>query len=204
MENNLSPTEDYYKPTIQKSLLFAVIDVLEAVTNDIDLSTYATKKQAISNIDLSAYATTEYVDNAIANIPSGGEINLENYYTKEETFSPTAIVTKEGNIATITIIDKNGTTTTSISDGKDGTGGGGSGSEEIYSTEEIEAGTWIDEKTIYRKVIEIGKLGAVSSENYGLIKQGFSDADTDMIINMKALLSYSKTRVVVEGSFFCN
>ena len=36
-ENNLSPTEEYDKPTMQKQLLFTVIDVLEAVTNDIDL-----------------------------------------------------------------------------------------------------------------------------------------------------------------------
>ncbi len=38
-ENNLSPTEEYDKPTMQKQLLFTVIDVLEAVTNDIDLMT---------------------------------------------------------------------------------------------------------------------------------------------------------------------
>lgn len=38
-ENNLSPTDEYDKSTMQKSLLFTVIDVLEAVTNDIDLMT---------------------------------------------------------------------------------------------------------------------------------------------------------------------
>ena len=38
-ENNLSPTDEYDKPTMQKQLLFTVIDVLEAVTNDIDLMT---------------------------------------------------------------------------------------------------------------------------------------------------------------------
>ena len=38
-ENNLSPTEEYDKPTMQKQLLFTVIDILEAVTNDIDLMT---------------------------------------------------------------------------------------------------------------------------------------------------------------------
>lgn len=36
-ENNLSPADEYDKPTMQKQLLFTVIDVLEAVTNDIDL-----------------------------------------------------------------------------------------------------------------------------------------------------------------------
>lgn len=38
-EKNLSPTDEYDKPTMQKQLLFTVIDVLEAVTNDIDLMT---------------------------------------------------------------------------------------------------------------------------------------------------------------------
>ena len=38
-ENSLTPTDEYDKPTMQKPLLFTVIDVLEAVTNDIDLMT---------------------------------------------------------------------------------------------------------------------------------------------------------------------
>ena len=75
---------------------------LDALDINIDLSSYATKEEltnAINSIDLSAYAkktdipsldglaTTEYVDNAIANVPSGGggNVDLSNYYTKEET-----------------------------------------------------------------------------------------------------------------------
>ena len=75
---------------------------LDALDINIDLSSYATKEEltnAINNIDLSAYAlkteipsldgyaTTEYVDNAIANAPSGGggNVDLSNYYTKAET-----------------------------------------------------------------------------------------------------------------------
>ena len=38
-ENSLSPTDEYDKSTMQMSLLFNVVDVLEAVTNDIDLMT---------------------------------------------------------------------------------------------------------------------------------------------------------------------
>lgn len=38
-ENLLTPTDEYDKSTMQKSLLFTVVDVLEAVTNDIDLMT---------------------------------------------------------------------------------------------------------------------------------------------------------------------
>lgn len=154
---------------------------LDSLDINIDLSSYATKEelqQAIASIDLSGYATTAYVDNAIANIPSGGNVDLSNYYTKAETynkeevnnliptvtngtdgqdgFSPTATVSKSGNTATITITDKNGTTTASISDGQDGTGGGSSGgSGEVYSTEETAIGTWIDGRTIYREVMEM-------------------------------------------------
>lgn len=201
---------------------------LDSLDINIDLSVYATKaelQQAIASIDLSGYATTAYVDNAIANIPSGGNVDLSNYYTKAETynkeevnnliptvtngkdgedgFSPTATVTKSGNTATITITDKNGTTTASISDGKDGTGGGSSGgSGEVYSTEETAIGTWIDGRTIYRKVIDVGTLSAVSSGNFGLVTKNFSDTDMDAIISMKALLCYSTTHIVVEGSFF--
>lgn len=38
-QNSLTPTDEYDKSTMQKSLLFTVVDVLEAVTNDIDLMT---------------------------------------------------------------------------------------------------------------------------------------------------------------------
>lgn len=76
---------------------------LDALDINIDLSSYATKEeleQAISGIDLSSYAlktdipsldgyaTTEYVDNAIANIPTNdGASDLTNYYTKEEVYN---------------------------------------------------------------------------------------------------------------------
>lgn len=38
-ENSLTPADEYDKSTMQKLLLFAVVDILEAVTNDIDLMT---------------------------------------------------------------------------------------------------------------------------------------------------------------------
>ena len=168
---------------------------LDALDINIDLSSYATKEElaeAINNIDLSAYAlkteipsldgyaTTEYVDNAIANVPSGGgTVDLSNYYTKDETYSkeetdaliptvtngvdgvsPTVTVTKEGKVATITCTDVNGTTTATS-----GGGGSSSGSGEVYSTEEIAIGTWIDGRTIYRKVISMD-LPAVKSGSY--------------------------------------
>ena len=106
---------------VTKSELQAKLDALDI---NIDLSSYATKEeltQAINSIDLSAYAkktdipsldglaTTEYVDNAVSNIPTtdltgyateeyvSTAINsipatdLSNYYTKDETYSKTEV-----------------------------------------------------------------------------------------------------------------
>ena len=52
------------------------------LTEHQDLSSYALKTEIPS---LDGLATTEYVDNAIANVPSGGNVDLSNYYTKAET-----------------------------------------------------------------------------------------------------------------------
>lgn len=50
-----------------------------------DLSSYALKTDIPTVPSLDGYATTEYVDEAIANIPTGdGSTDLSNYYTKEE------------------------------------------------------------------------------------------------------------------------
>ena len=45
--------------------------------------------------------------------------------TGADGFSPVATVSKSGKVATITITDKNGTTTAQISDGEDGSEGSG-------------------------------------------------------------------------------
>ena len=91
---------------VTKSELQAKLDALHI---NIDLSSYATKEeltQAINSIDLSSYAlkteipsidglaTTEYVDNAVSNIPT---TDLSNYYTKAETYSKTEVDTLVAN-----------------------------------------------------------------------------------------------------------
>ena len=172
---------------------------LDALDIDIDLSSYATKEemeQAISGIDLSSYAlkteipslegyaTTEYVDNAIANVPSGGTTDLSNYYTKEET---DALIPSTEGLATeeyvSTAISSIPTTDLSNYYNKDETysktevdtlvaNGGGTtttptdtSNAHVYSTEEIAIGTWIDGSTIYRKVFTVD-LPAVQSGAY--------------------------------------
>lgn len=74
VENDLSPTDEYDKPTMQKNLLFTVVDILEAVTNDIDLMTGISTE--FSNIG-QAYefleARIQQVKDKIASIPEPEE-----------------------------------------------------------------------------------------------------------------------------------
>lgn len=180
---------------VTKSELQAKLDALHI---NIDLSSYATKEeltQAINSIDLSAYAlkteipsldglaTTEYVDNAIANVPTGGNVDLSNYYTKDETYSKTEVDTLVAN-----------------SGGSGGSSSGGA--SDVYSTEETAIGTWIDGKTIYRKVIEVGTLTSVSSGNYGTVTTIFSDVACGELLRMTGIIKYgTTTRLVVDGGF---
>ena len=73
-ENSLTPTDEYDKLTMQKSLLFTVVDVLEVVTNDIDLMTGISTE--FSNIG-QAYefleARIQQVKDKIAAIPDENE-----------------------------------------------------------------------------------------------------------------------------------
>ena len=63
------------------------------LTSHQDLSAYALKTD-IPNVSLDGYATTQYVDNAIANVPT---TDLSNYYTKAETYSKTEVDTLVAN-----------------------------------------------------------------------------------------------------------
>ena len=74
VENSLTSTDEYNKSTMQKSLLFTVVDILEAVTNDIDLMTGISTE--FSNIG-QAYefleARIQQVKDKIASIPEPEE-----------------------------------------------------------------------------------------------------------------------------------
>ena len=73
-ENSLTSTDEYDKSTMQKPLLFTVVDILEAVTNDIDLMTGISTE--FSNIG-QAYefleARIQQVKDKIASIPEQEE-----------------------------------------------------------------------------------------------------------------------------------
>ena len=188
---------------------YATKEELNTAINSIDLSSYAKKTEIPTKVselendsgyltehqDLSAYAlkteipsldglaTTEYVDNAIANVPTGGDVDLSNYYTKDETYNKEEIDTLVAN-----------------SGGS--SGGSGGGTSDVYSTEETAIGTWIDGSTIYRKVIEVGTLTSVSSGNYGTVTTTFSDVKCGELLRTTGIIKYgTTTHIVVDGGF---
>ena len=156
------------------------------LTQHQDLSSYALKTEIPS---LDGYATTEYVDNAIANVPSGGgNVDLSNYYTKAETNalipSLEGYVTEEYVSTAINSIpatdlsnyytksetySKTEVDTLVANSGGSSGGGSSSGSGEVYSTEEIAIGTWIDGKTIYRKVISMDLPAVPSGQTHSAV-----------------------------------
>lgn len=64
------------------------------LTSHQDLSAYALKTEIPTVPSLDGYATTEYVNNAVSNIPT---TDLSNYYTKNETYSKTEVDTLVAN-----------------------------------------------------------------------------------------------------------
>lgn len=64
------------------------------LTSHQDLSAYALKTEIPTVPSLDGYATTQYVDNAVSNIPT---TDLSNYYTKAETYSKTEVDTLVAN-----------------------------------------------------------------------------------------------------------
>ena len=64
------------------------------LTEHQDLSAYALKTEMPTVPSIDGLATTEYVNNAIANVPT---TDLSNYYTKNETYSKTEVDTLVAN-----------------------------------------------------------------------------------------------------------
>lgn len=81
-------------------------------------------------------------------------------------------------------------------DGQDGTGGSGGGaSSEVYSTDEIEVGTWIDGKPIYQKVVPVtlsstAKSGSVVSDVTKI------ESTVSALVDMRAVRTQSQFMVM--------
>ena len=123
------------------------------LTEHQDLSAYALKTEIPTVPSLDGYATTEYVDNAIANVPTGGNVDLSNYYTKNETYSKTEVDTLVANSG--------------------GSSGGGSAITYAYDTEIATGETWIDGKPIYLKVFHIN--GSSSQPSSSIIFSSYKE-----------------------------
>lgn len=86
VENDLTYTDEYDKPSMQKNLLYTVLDVLEAVTNDIDLMTgISTEFSDIGQAYQFLEARIQQVKDKIASIPDPEEEYLcfSLMYTRE-------------------------------------------------------------------------------------------------------------------------
>ena len=127
------------------------------LTEHQDLSAYALKTE-IPSID--GLATTEYVDNAIANVPSGGNVDLSNYYTKNETYSKTEVDTL-------------------VTNSGGSSGGGASGVTYAYDTEIATGDTYFDGRPIYMRILHINPLSSAPSDaiTYGNYKNQTPFAD---------------------------
>lgn len=74
VENDLTPTDEYVKADMQRNLLYTVLDVLEAVTNDIDLMTgISTEFNDIGQAYQFLEARIQQIKDKIASIPEPEE-----------------------------------------------------------------------------------------------------------------------------------
>ena len=167
------------------------------LTEHQDLSAYALKTEIPTVPSLDGYATTEYVNNAIANIPSGGTVDLSNYYTKAET---NALIPSTDGLATTEYVDNavSNIPTTDLSNyytksetysktevdtlvaNSGGSGGGGvSGITYAYDTEIATGDTYFDGRPIYMRILHIDPLSSAPSDaiTYGNYKNQTPFAD---------------------------
>lgn len=107
----------------------------------------------------------------------------------------------EGLVDTYTITYTDNTTSTfTVTNGSSGSGSSG-GSTDVYSTEETAIGTWIDGKTIYRKVASVESLPVVTSGVAGRLRIYLDTPTVSYYIRMTVILKYSSTVIIADGAF---
>ena len=220
---------------VTKSELQAKLDALDI---NIDLSSYATKEEltnAINSIDLSAYAlkteipsldgyaTTQYVDNAIANVPSGGNVDLSNYYTKAETnalipslegYATEEYVSTAINSIPATDLSNYYTksetynktevdTLVANSGGGGGSSSGGSsgGITYAFDTEIATGDTWVDGRPIYMKVIDFTNVKPSSTSGYNLYMTTYKDWVINEVIDSRIALRNGASNYTTENPY---
>ena len=188
------------------------------LTEHQDLSAYALKTEIPS---LDGLATTEYVDNAIANVPSGGNVDLSNYYTKAET---NALIPSLEGYATEEYVSTaiNSIPATDLSNyytksetysktevdtlvaNSGGSSGGGSSSGGItyaFDTEIATGDTWVDGKPIYMRVINLTNMKPSGSSGYNLYMPIYKDWVINEVIDSRIALRNGTSNYTTENPY---
>ena len=188
------------------------------LTEHQDLSAYALKTEIPS---LDGYATTEYVDNAIANVPSGGNVDLSNYYTKAETnalipslegyateeYVSTAInsipATDLSNYYTKSETYSKTEVDTLVANSGGSSSGGSSGGGITYAfdTEIATGDTWVDGKPIYMRVINLTDIKPSGSSGYNLYMPVYKDWVINEVIDSRITLRNGASNYTTENPY---
>ena len=113
-DNNVNVTVENDSINISEGTPTDIAEIMhnEEIRQENEAQRIANEEQRIEN----ETAREEYIEDLKQRV-------LDGEFNGEDGYSPTATVVKENTTATITITDKNGTTTASISDGTDGRDG---------------------------------------------------------------------------------
>ena len=191
------------------------------LTEHQDLSAYALKTEIPS---LDGLATTEYVDNAIANVPSGGNVDLSNYYTKAETnalipslegyateeYVSTAInsipATDLSNYYTKNETYSKTEVDTLVANSGGSSGGGSSGGSSggityAFDTEIATGDTWVDGKPIYMKVLDFTNVTPTSVTGYNLYMLVYKDWVINEVIDSRIALRNGTSNYTTENPY---
>ena len=188
------------------------------LTEHQDLSNYALKTEIPS---IEGLATTEYVDNAIANVPTGGNVDLSNYYTKAET---NALIPSLEGYATEEYVSTaiNSIPATDLSNyytksetysktevdtlvaNSGGSSGGGSSSGGItyaFDTEIATGDTWVDGKPIYMKVLDFTNVTPMSSSGYNLYMTTYKNWVINEVIDSRIAFRNGASNYTTENPY---
>ena len=186
------------------------------LTEHQDLSAYALKTEIPS---LDGLATTEYVDNAIANVPSGGNVDLSNYYTKAETnalipslegyateeYVSTAInsipATDLSNYYTKDETYSKTEVDTLVANSGGSSGGSSGGITYAFDTEIATGETWVDGKPIYMRVINLTDITPLSSSGYNLYMPVYKDWVINEVIDSRIAFRNGASNYTTENPY---
>lgn len=220
-----SPSDKYLDQTSLQYLVEKIKDEIKknggSSGENVDLSDYYTKSQiddivkklpsGSTGVGISGVSINS-VGHLIVSLTDGTNTDVGNVVGKNGTngvdgqdgadgFSPQIVENAENTDTQykLDITTAAGTFTTPNlkgKDGQDGTGGSGGGaSSEVYSTDEIEVGTWIDGKPIYQKVVPVtlsstAKSGSVASDVTKI------ESTVSALVDMRAVRTQSQFMVM--------